>query len=188
MRRHSRSQVCVGTVRPAHVLSLRPIANSHPRTVCILVLKLLPRLPSPGAGPIDCPFFFFFPVSCSLFVITSLQVGLCSVSLGRVVSIPSSQHSTCSYRSRRSSRAYRRSFSIRSTCVISILRQQYRLQPSWSIASLSSISLRICISQNTVLHTRRGHRRPEASDTAPTGLQPPRYQPSRQLKLSLAAV
>lgn len=34
---------------------------------------------------------------------------------------------------------YRRSFSIRSTWVIIILRQQYRLQPSWSMASLNHV-------------------------------------------------
>lgn len=37
----------------------------------------------------------------------------------------------------------RRSFSIKSTCVMIIRRQQYRLQPSWSIASLDLLAYRV---------------------------------------------
>lgn len=40
---------------------------------------------------------------------------------------------------------YRRSFSIRSTCVIIILLQQYLLQPSWSIASLFTPPCQNCL-------------------------------------------
>lgn len=69
-------------------------------------------------------------------------------------------------------RTNRRSFSIKSTCVMIIRRQQYRLQPSWSIASLH-----ICQSASACL-SRRKHTHPEyprraAVDSAPTDPQPP---------------
>lgn len=42
-------------------------------------------------------------------------------------------------------RLYSRSFSMRSTCVRSILRQQYRVSPSWSMASLHVHQGRTCV-------------------------------------------
>ena len=45
--------------------------------------------------------------------------------------------------------AYLRSFSIRSTCVMIMRRQQYRLHPSWSIASL--VAVRFCSLQGQEL-------------------------------------
>lgn len=54
-----------------------------------------------------------------------------------------------------------------------ILRQQYRLHPSWSIASLETRVSDACFTVRKIIPTRLGHRRPGAEDIVPIDHQRP---------------
>lgn len=107
---------------------------------------------------------------------SQLYLGFGSVLLSRVVSGTSCQprhRAACKLRDTSCTVAYRRSFSIRSTWVIIILRQQYRRQPSVSMASLEK-TVKTCRAETTTLpHTHREHPHPAAEDSAPKGHRRP---------------
>lgn len=78
-----------------------------------------------------------------LLLVARLHLDLLVVAtVGRVPGWQCQTSNSVRYDGQGSSCTYFRSFSMRSTCVMTIRRQQYRLQPSWSSASLWIVSVR----------------------------------------------